>query len=254
MNKLMRKHAGSRSAIAKIKRQTGVTLMETMIALALSAVVTSAMVILMANSLGTATRIIHMSQLTDELRNAMSMMTRDVRRANYSANAIFCYGNSDCGAAGGIAQQVGDIELDAEQDASCFLFALDRGQDGNATNDPRAGFRRRVIDGVGVIQVFTGAANANPPSCNDSDGAAGWVAVTDPDTVNITVFNVNDGASITKVFDEGEGKFFTDRQRQVQIALQGQLLIEEARNATMVTRRIEDTIYVRNDFIILPAS
>ena len=49
----------------------------------------------MANSLGTATRVIHMSQLTDELRNAMSMMTRDVRRANYSANGIFCYGNSN---------------------------------------------------------------------------------------------------------------------------------------------------------------
>ena len=38
-----------------------------------------------------------MSQLTDELRNAMSMMSRDVRRANYNANNIYCYANSDCG-------------------------------------------------------------------------------------------------------------------------------------------------------------
>ena len=82
-----------------------------MISLALSLIVTSAMVVLMANSMGTSTRIIQMSQLTDELRNAMSMMTRDVRRANYSANSIFCYGHSQCGFAGGNALQTGDIVI-----------------------------------------------------------------------------------------------------------------------------------------------
>ena len=69
------------------KKQAGVSLVEAMIALALSMIVVASMVAVMANSMGTATRIIEMSQLTDELRNSMSMMTRDVRRANYSANA-----------------------------------------------------------------------------------------------------------------------------------------------------------------------
>ncbi len=68
-----------------------------MIALALSLIVTSSMVVLMGNSMGSATRIIEMSQLTDELRNSMSMMSRDVRRANYNVNAIYCFANSECG-------------------------------------------------------------------------------------------------------------------------------------------------------------
>jgi type IV pilus assembly protein PilW len=78
------------------KNQRGATLIELLIGLALSLIVTSSMVVLMSNSLGTATRIIQMTQLTDDMRNAMSMVSRDVRRANYSAYAYKCYGNSDC--------------------------------------------------------------------------------------------------------------------------------------------------------------
>ena len=83
-----------------IRSQAGLTLIEAIIALALSALVTSAMVVLMANSLGTATDVIQMTQLTDELRTAMHMVTRDVRRANYSAHAAYCFANSDCGSDG----------------------------------------------------------------------------------------------------------------------------------------------------------
>ena len=86
------------------RRQAGVTLMEAMISLALSLLVTTAMVTLMGNSMGSATRIIEMSQLTDELRNAMSMMSRDIRRANYNSNSIYCYANSDCGIDGSASQ------------------------------------------------------------------------------------------------------------------------------------------------------
>ncbi len=171
------------------KRQAGVTLIETMISLALSLVVTSAMVVLMANSLGTATRVIHMSQLTDELRNAMSMMTRDVRRANYSANSIFCYGYSKCGFAGGNALQTGDIQI--ANGGSCFTYTLDRGFNGDATDDAVGGFRRVLVDEVGVIEMWTGGAGTTP-NCGAAPGAANWIALTDPDTVDIGAFNVND--------------------------------------------------------------
>lgn len=232
--------------------------METMIALALSVVVTAAMVVLMANSLGTATRVIHMTQLTDELRNAMSMMTRDVRRANYSAYSIFCYGNSDCGAEDGIAEQASDIEV-TQLDAvsSCFLYTLDRGFDGNAANDARGGFRRESPGGIGVIEMWTGPADVTPPNCNSAAGTDGWIQVTDPRIVNITEFLVNDAASITKEFIESETSSFTNRQRQLQIELEGRLVLEEgmvtvgAMADTIVRRRIENIIFVRNDFITL---
>lgn len=238
------------SQSSSLKHQAGVTLMEMLIGLALSVVVTSSMVILMGNSLGTATRIIHSSQLTDELRNSMSMITRDLRRANYSATSIFCYGNSNCGAKDGVSEQAGDISIvdadgDGIDDDNCFIFALDRNHDGDAANDPRAGFRRVVDNNVGVIEMFTGGVDAK---CDTDNG---WIALTDPATVNISEFTINQDLSFSRVIEENETSSFTNRQRQIQIQLEGQLVLEEAAGIDMVSRRMEDIIYVRNDFIIL---
>jgi type II secretory pathway pseudopilin PulG len=256
MKRLSKKQVRQPVRVSSIRRQAGVTLMETMIALALSVVVTSAMVILMGNSLGTATRVIHMSQLTDELRNALSMMTRDVRRANYSAHSLFCYGNSECGAEDGPSPQAGDIQL-TELDANswCFTFTLDRGSDGNAANDPVGGFRRVTTDGsadgIGVIEMWTGDEESTPDCASDA-GDEDWVALTDPSTVDVTFLRVLDDGSFTKVVDEGEGETFDSIQREIEIRIAGQLVREDARNASLrVRREVWDTIYVRNDFIAL---
>jgi type II secretory pathway pseudopilin PulG len=263
MNLQKHKRPISNSGIRNLKRQAGLTLIEAMISLALSLIVTSAMVALMANSLGTSTRVIHMSQLTDEMRNAMSMMTRDVRRANYSANSIFCYGYSKCGFAGGNALQTGDIQIggviELDGSGSCFSFTLDRSFDGDATNDAVGAFRRVPSDGVGsagVIEMWTGVAGATPPSCDAVAGAANWIQLTDPSKVNITVFNVSDAGSITKEVSESKTVTFDSRQREIKIILEGQLVLEEDMVSagtladTMVSRRLEDTIYVRNDFVL----
>lgn len=244
------KYSGRRGLSLK-RRQAGVTLMETMISLALSLVVTMAMVVLMANSLGTATRVIYMSQLTDELRNAMSMMTRDVRRANYSANSIFCYGYSQCGFAGGNALQAGDIQISNGQ--SCFTFTLDRGFNGDATDDAVGGFRRVVTpDGVGVIEMWTGAGGATP-NCGSAAGSANWIELTDPNTVNIMAFEVDDAGSIVKNIPETKTTTFESRQREIEITVSGELIIEQARGNPVVRREIQDVIYVRNDYV-LPAA
>jgi Tfp pilus assembly protein PilV len=248
MYKLINRQKRQMRAMSLIKRQAGASLMETMIALGLSALVTSAMVVLMANSLGTATRIIHMTQLTDELRNAMSMMTRDVRRANYSANAIFCYGNSNCGASGAVAQQAGDIQV--LPDDECFSFTLDRNSDGNAANDSVSAFRRVTPNEVGVIEMWAGAAGTTP-NCGAAPGDFPWIAVTDPRTVNVTLFTVDDAASFIREITESETSSFNNRQRQVQITLEGQLVLEEARGDVIVGREVGDIIYVRNDYIVL---
>ncbi len=242
-------YSGHHSGVTTQKFQTGVTLIETMISLALSMIVTSAMVVLMASSMGTSTRIIQMSQLTDELRNAMSMMTRDVRRANYSANSIFCYGNPECGFAGGDAEQAGDIQVSG--DNSCFTFNLDRNFDGDSLDDAdgAAGFRLVANGGIGVIEMWTGGAG---PDCADAAGAAGWFEMTDPNTVNVTNFFVDDSDSITKTILEGEPTTFDSRQRQINILIRGQLVLEEDMGNVVVVRQVEDRIYVRNDFIIEP--
>ena len=245
MKTQMHKQTIRNSGLRIFKRQAGVTLIEAMISLALSLIVTSAMVVLMANSMGTSTRIIHMSQLTDEMRNAMSMMTRDVRRANYSANSIFCYGYSKCGFAGGGALQTGDIVIDGE----CFTFTLDRSFDGDATNDAVGGFRRVVTGGTGVIEMWTGLAGTTP-DCASGAGAANWIELTDPNTVDITIFTINDDGSIEKEIAESKTSTFNTRQREIQVLLEGELVLEQQKGNVVVVRRLEDIIYVRNDFVL----
>lgn len=217
-------------------RQRGMTLMETMVSLALSLVVTSAMVSLMANSLGTATRIIQMSQLTDELRNSMSMMTRDVRRANYNVNAAFCYANSDCGIDGS-ATQFADIAITG---GNCFTYGLDRDFDGNAATDSAGGFRRVATAGIGRIEMWIGD---NAPNCSATNNA-NWVAVTDPDFVDVTTFTVSDANSFAESVEGEAGSTITQRTRQIDVVLAGRLIRDNN-----ITREIHDTIKARNDVI-----
>ncbi len=77
------------------KQQAGATLMEVLVAMSISLVVTASMVALMANSLGSTARIVKMTKLADDMRVAMQMMSRDVRRSSYNANSMFCYANDD---------------------------------------------------------------------------------------------------------------------------------------------------------------
>ena len=208
-----------------------------MIGLALSLIVITSMVGLMSNSLGSATRIIQMSQLTDELRNAMSMMSRDVRRANFSANSIYCYANSDCGIDGS-ATQSADISINGDND--CFIFGLDRDNDGNASNDDGGGFRLMTTSNIGRIEMWVGDST---PNCNATN--TDWVAVTDPDFVDIELFNVDDADSYSQSITTESGGTLTQRSRLVLMQIEGRLILDNA-----ITRRIENTIKVRNDIFL----
>ena len=212
-------------------------MIEAMIALTLSVIVIGSMVALMSNSLGTTTRIIEMSQLTDELRNTMSMMSRDIRRANYSANNIYCYGNADCGLDGS-APQAGDITINGSND--CFTFLLDRDWDGDATNDDAGGFRRTTSNGVGLIEIWVGDSSPNCTAISTN-----WVPVTNPDFVDITTFTVNDNDSFTQTASGAGGTTVSQRSRQVQMILVGELIRDDS-----INRRIEDSIKVRNDIFL----
>ncbi len=226
-------------SVAHLRYQAGVTLIETLIGLALSLIVTVSMVSLMSNSMGSATRIIQMSQLTDELRNTMSMMSRDIRRANYTANSIYCYANSACGDPGGVAEQAADITIN--DDADCFIFGLDRDWDGIASNDDAGAFRRVETAGsIGLIEMWVGDAS---PDCTVADND--WVPITDPDFVDITDFTIDDTESFEQSLATEGGGTLTQRSRQIQMQISGHLRMDNT-----IIRDIQDTIKVRNDLFL----
>jgi prepilin peptidase dependent protein B len=222
-------------------RQTGASLMEVMIAMSISLVVTASMIALMANSLSSTTRIIQMTKLSDDLRVALQMMSRDVRRSNYNANSMFCYANEDCATDGAITA-AGDITINIAN--TCFTFLMDRDYDGDSTNDGAGGFRRVTDGGIGVIEMWTG--NESPDCADPPDPDDPWVQITDPKTMDIFVFIVDDSLSYTQVIqDDGAGNTTSQRVRKVRMDLQGRLVLDNT-----ITRRMEDIISVRNDLLL----
>lgn len=221
-------------------RQTGASLMEVLVAMSISLVVTAAMIALMSNSLGSTARIIQMTKLADDLRITMQMMTRDVRRSSYNANSMYCYANENCATDGAIIA-AGDITINDEN--SCFTFQMDRDHDGDSTENEAGGFRRVITGGVGVVEMWTGGAD---PDCGAAVGAAGWVQVTNPGSMDIVNFNVNDALSYTQVVqDDGFGNTLSQRVRKIRMNLQGRLVMDND-----ITREIEDVISVRNDLVL----
>lgn len=219
-------------------RQLGFSILETTLSVTLSLIVTAAMVALMSSSLGNTSRIVNMTKLTDDMRMTMQMLTRDVRRSSYNANALYCYGNEDCGSDGS-ATLAPDINISA--DGECFTYLLDRDHDGDSTENDAGGFRRATIGGVGFIEMWIGNSS---PDCDSAD--VNWVRVTDPDRMSIETFSVDDTLSYTEViFDDGAGNTIAQRVRKLRVVMQAQLTADDS-----ITRSLEDIISVRNDILL----
>jgi len=223
------------------KRQKGAGLMEVLVAMSISLVVTASMVALMINSLGTTARIIKMTKLSDDMRIAMQMMTRDVRRSSYNANAMLCYSNQNCISDGAITA-AGDVTI--SDSGNCFTFLTDRDYDGDSTENDAGGFRRVTSGGVGLIEMWTGDQS---PDCDSAAGTAGWVEITNSDNMDIFVFNVDDSLSYTEVLQvDGDGNtLISQRVRKIRMNMRGRLVLDNT-----IVRRIEDVINVRNDLLL----
>jgi type II secretory pathway pseudopilin PulG len=223
------------------RRQTGATLMEVLVAMSISLVVTASMVALMSNSLGSTTRIIKMTKLSDDMRVAMQMMTRDVRRSSYNANSIVCYANEDCGTDGSPLTLAGDITINADND--CFTFLTDRDKDGDSTEDDAGGFRKVTVGGVGVIEMWTGDSS---PDCSSAAGSPGWVEITNPENMDIFGFSVDDDLSYSQVIkDDGVNPAVSQKVRKIRMNMNGRLVMDNT-----IVRRMQDIISVRNDLLL----
>ena len=214
-----------------IKLQRGVSLLELMIAMAISLVVSLAMVSLMANTLGTGTQTIRMTRLTQEMRTAMHLMTRDLRRANYHLNAVDCYRNVDC--------NPDDTKIKAiVPSGNCFRFWYDRLGDG----DLDAGaFQLFTRSGVNVLQMTI--LDTATPACGGD-----WTVandITDPRVINVTAFTVSNADSYNESISE------VDTQTVSKISLSLTAELRNTGSGIPISRTMESLIYVRN-LVICP--
>jgi len=234
-----------------MSRQGGMTLIELMIAMVISLIVSGAMVVLMANTLGTGTRTINMTHLTQELRTALQIMSRDLRRANYiePLQARTCIQNVDCLADLGISDKIGAIEVGDDTDGDgfgeCLSFWLDRTPNDTVDGIVRTGFRLAVSSGVGRIEMLNDDTSTSVDGDNCPNGT--WVAITDPDVVDVNSFVVDDTASYNLTITTGGS---TQTTQKIRLEL-GAQLITAGSIGYPITRTVGDEIRVRNDFTTL---
>ena len=218
--------------ICKTNYQRGIGLVEMLISMALSLLAVTVMVVLMANTLGTGSATIQMSRLSQELRASIQLMSRDLRRANYHSGFVNCFANFDCRDDLGIAAYVNTININAA--GTCFWYWLDRDGDADLSNDAVGGFRYSTIEGIGVLQMrIAGNSAAN---CEDD---AGWELITDPDTVDITSFNISNSDSYTDSLSSAGDVQIVEK---IRLYINGRMASNPA-----VNREIQDLILVRND-------
>lgn len=231
-------------------RQAGMTLMELLVAAVISLVAVAGMLMLLANTFGASTKTIRITGLTKEMRTAMQIMTRELRRANYHGTYAACFGNENCISNLGISGVVKDISIDGGSGGSCFWFWYDRPQSGSTPVDigseQVAAFRRATNgSGVGSIEMMVGGTTT--PDCGN-DGA-NWQPITDTDVYDITTFSVTNTGSFAPIVTATGSSLSVNR---IGIAMTGSLVNSPGipawmggSDAPMV--RLEDFIRVRND-------
>lgn len=222
----------TRKPVAQPKNQRGLGLMEMMVSMVLSLLAVTTMVVLMANTLGSGATTIQMSRLTQELRASMQLMSRDLRRANYHSSFLNCFANVDCRDDLNIAAHIDSIHINA--DGNCFWYWLDRDGDADLSNDPVGGFRYSTIDGIGVIQMRT-TGNSAAVCDDDTD----WELITDPNTVEITGFNVSNSDSYTEMLSAAGDVQIVEK---IRLNINGRMA-----NNPAIQREIQDLILIRND-------
>lgn len=233
-------------------RRQGFSLVELMVALAAGLVVSLAVVAFLMASFKSNSDYTLSTRLTQELRNTLDLITRDLRRAGYDDNSMAYLATNAgsplthmrlCGANGTTCPGTPN---------TCVVYAYDRVSGAPGTVDLNLGERRGVrfknnatlADGsvVGVIEYAVSSVGV-APTCNGAspnyatfpivcNAASGWCPLSDPSKLNMTSFTLTDvGAATGGV-----------QLRNINVVLQGQ-----PRGATDYVRGVRSSVRIRSD-------
>lgn len=248
-------------------KQTGLTLIEMMIASLLGLIVTGGVLTIYLSSIRGSTDIANSARLNYDLDSVMQLMVNDIRRAGYWGDAVsgsdaknnpttcstgnpFTCGNANIV----ISKKTG------EADDSCILFSYDfddgnknthpEDPDGNVNLNEYFGFR---LNGNGVDMRYS-VDDVTNISCDDGN----WENIVDTETVSInslsfsmanskcldfstSITDTTSCAATTMTINSGDTVIET---RQIDITLTGQVSGED-----VVNKSLTDIVKVRNDRI-----
>ena len=229
-----------------IGRQSGLGLVELLIASAIGLFLLAGLTDFLGRSLTSSGRNFQDARLTQDLNVAMDLITRDLRRAGYSGTA---QGEITAAVAAanpfmqpvGTGTSFGGINLSQRVARDCILYSYDLSPtaagDGNRDDAENLGFRLRA----GAVE-----AGSNVTTC-DLNVITGWQQVTDPKLSTITALSFEfldsaDNVAATP-FANPPGPNWVVCTRLIRVTLTGQL-----RNTPAVTRTLIQSVRVRNDW------
>lgn len=239
-------------------KSLGFSLIELMIALSIGLVVVGAVLAFTLSSMTTNSEYIQSTRLSQELRNSMDFVSRELRRAGYDQNYASYTARSTVAAP--VLSPFRHIYTTADANGSgtatdsCVIYAYDRDAGNSGKVDLARGEIRAIRlgytpAGVGVIEVAE-SANTVTPTCGGAApdytkypatcSANGWCALSDPAVLNITAFNV----TRNDLVQPGSAIATTVVIREFNVELIGRLV--RSADGT-VTRGIRSTVKVRAD-------
>jgi prepilin peptidase dependent protein B len=217
-----------------LRKNNGFTFIELMIALVVNLVLFGGLITIFLSNINHYRTDINTNRLNQQLQTIMLMMTNEIRRAGYWANA-----QNDLGSAvnnNTFMATANDITVNAGN--NCILFTYDSNSNGSLpaiaanTDDERYGFR---LNGQ-TLQTRTFGA---PYDCTTAAG--NWDNITDSNIIQITnlTFTLNQNTITTGPGNKGI------TQRSVDISMTGQLT-----SNTAITKTITKHVRIMNDKFI----
>jgi Tfp pilus assembly protein PilW len=247
-------------------RQTGFSLVEMMIALAAGMVVVAAVLAFTFSSMKSNGEFVQSTRLSQELRNTMDMIVRDVGRAGYNDAALDFVSLPNTSPFAPVYIKdvtpfvtAGDATTYANADIDgCIIYAYDRtypngglaetGSVGviDLDNGEVRGVRRIVNgNGIGVIEYAESSDGVTPACDGDTadytsipsvcNAGSGWCALSDPSQVDVTKF---------RIIDKSSDLTNTMRIRDLNVVIEGRIT-----NNSEFTRSVTSDIKIRSDCV-----
>lgn len=218
--------------IKQRSKQSGFTLPEMVIAIVVNIIVLSALVSIFVNNLKYYRAVINTNRLNQQLQTAMDMMSNDIRRAGYWANASNDL-NLDQNNNPFMTNST-DVSVNAS--GNCILFTYDHNKNGllpgitASSDDERYGYR-----------LSNQILQSRPWGATFTCTASGWENITDPNVMLVTglTFTLNTQTILTGPNTAGI------TIRSVDISMTGALA-----NDSTTTKTVTAHVRIRNDKFI----
>jgi len=215
-------------------RQLGFTLVELMVAVVVNSLLFIFLIGLFVSNLSHYTMTLNVNRFNQQLEQIMQIMTNDIRRAGYWANAsnnISTNTNTNPfqSTSGGTDIAVGGTG------GNCITFTYDRNANGllspisTTSDDERYGY-----------QLFGTNIQTRPWGANFTCGATTWETMNDPSiTVTALTFVLNSSTLTTGPGAQGI------TERSVDITLTAQLT-----NTPSITKTLKQHVRISNDYFV----